>query len=79
MNVLGTDVSFYQDDPATARQINFGAMRAAGADFVFIRAGQNQWVDPDFSYNWARAKVAGSPPHLSDIRPMYNRDGCQKG
>jgi GH25 family lysozyme M1 (1,4-beta-N-acetylmuramidase)/uncharacterized protein YraI len=58
--VIGPDVSFYQDDPGTAREIDFVRMNQA-ADFVIIRAGQNLWVDSDFKNNWRRAKEAGLP------------------
>lgn len=59
--IEGFDVSFYQDDPATVRQIDFAQMKAYGANFVIIRAGQNQWIDSDFVYNWREAKNAGLP------------------
>jgi GH25 family lysozyme M1 (1,4-beta-N-acetylmuramidase)/uncharacterized protein YraI len=59
-NVIGPDVSFYQDDVETARGINFETMRRA-AEYVIIRAGQNLWPDPDFKYNWRAAKLAGLP------------------
>lgn len=59
--IIGPDVSFYQDNPETARQIDFNLMRNNGARFVIIRAGQNIWVDPDFAFNWSYAKAAGLP------------------
>lgn len=58
-NVLGIDCSFYQDDNDTPQQIDFNKMKSNGASFVIIRAGQNTWVDPDFAYNWKKAKEAG--------------------
>lgn len=61
MILRGPDVSFYQDDNATPQKINFVQMRAAGARFVFIRAGQNLWPDPDFPDYWRAAKSAGIP------------------
>lgn len=61
MTVLGPDVSFYQDNDETPQMIDFNKMKSNGASFVIIRAGQNRWVDPDFSYNWNRAKQAGLP------------------
>ncbi len=57
-NVIGPDVSFYQDDPITPTGIHFEKMRAA-AEFVIIRAGQNVWADPDFKFNWRESKKAG--------------------
>jgi lysozyme len=58
-NVIGPDVSFYQDDPSTARGIHFNVMRNAGARYVIIRAGQNRWNDRDIVKNWRAAKEAG--------------------
>lgn len=57
--VLGCDVSFWQDNNSTPQQINFHAMRQAGARFVFIRAGQLTWPDSDYDYNWRESKAAG--------------------
>lgn len=59
-NVLGPDVSFYQNDPNTPRGIDFVRMNQV-ADFVIVRAGQNQWIDPNFQDNWRNAKAAGLP------------------
>ncbi len=59
-NAIGPDVSFYQDDDETPEGIDFDKMKAR-SDFVIIRAGQNQWIDPDFRTNWAAAKKAGLP------------------
>lgn len=56
--VVGLDVSFYQDNPDTVRQIDFVQM-SKNAKFAIIRAGQNIWIDPDFSYNWIEAKKVG--------------------
>ncbi|MBN2117823.1 MAG: SH3 domain-containing protein [Anaerolineales bacterium] len=58
--IIGPDVSFYQDDPGTVQEINFERMNQA-ADFVIIRAGQNLWADSDFKNNWRRAKEVGLP------------------
>ena len=59
-NVIGPDVSFYQDDPETPQGIDFVKMRVS-AGYVIIRAGQNTWVDSDFKANWREAKLAGLP------------------
>jgi GH25 family lysozyme M1 (1,4-beta-N-acetylmuramidase)/SH3-like domain-containing protein len=59
-NVIGPDVSFYQDDPETPRGIDFVKM-SKSAGYVIIRAGQNSWVDSDFKVNWREAKLAGLP------------------
>ncbi|HLO32523.1 MAG TPA: SH3 domain-containing protein [Anaerolineales bacterium] len=58
--IIGPDVSFYQDDPATPQEINFERMNES-ADFVIIRSGQNLWADSDFKNNWRRAKEADLP------------------
>ena len=55
-NIIGPDVSFYQDDPQTPNGIDFSSMRTV-TDFVIIRAGQNLWVDTDFKANWREAKL----------------------
>jgi GH25 family lysozyme M1 (1,4-beta-N-acetylmuramidase)/uncharacterized protein YraI len=59
-NVIGPDVSFYQDDPETPQGIDFVKMRVS-AGYAVIRAGQNTWVDSDFKLNWREAKLAGLP------------------
>ena len=55
MTVIGPDVSFYQDDNATERMIDFAKMES-NAGYVIIRSGQNLWADPDFKPNWQAAK-----------------------
>lgn len=60
-NVAGADVSFYQDNNLTPQQIDFSKMVGQNASFVIIRGGQNVWIDPDFSYNWQKAREAGLP------------------
>lgn len=60
-NIIGPDISFYQDNNETPQGVDFHKMRSNGAEFVIIRAGQNSWVDPDFAYNWRMAKAAGLP------------------
>lgn len=59
--VWGADISFYQDDNSTPRGFDFARLKEQGADFVFIRAGQGSWYDPDFVMNWQAAKEAGIP------------------
>lgn len=58
--VIGTDISFYQDNDATPEGVNFDKMKKK-ANFVIIRAGQNTWIDSDFKENWQAAKKAGMP------------------
>jgi lysozyme len=60
-NIYGFDISLYQDNNNTPQGVNFATMKASGADFVIVRAGQNLWFDPDFATNWANAKAAGIP------------------
>lgn len=57
----GPDVSFYQDDNGTPQGIDFVKMKARGAKFVYIRAGQNTWKDPDFETNVTAARAADLP------------------
>lgn len=47
-DLIGPDISMYQDDNTTPQKVNFQKMKDAGADFVILRAGQNTWRDPDF-------------------------------
>lgn len=59
--IIGADVSFWQDDPTTTQEIDFVKMRKAGAGFVIIRAGQNNWTDSNLKDAWRDAKAAGIP------------------
>lgn len=56
--ILGVDVSFYQDANTTPGQIDFAKMKAAGAEFAYIRAAFGTTPDEDFAYNWQAAKTA---------------------
>ena len=58
--VIGTDVSFYDNSPSTPQGIDFAKMLTQ-AQFTIIRAGQNLWVDRDLKVNWSDAKKAGLP------------------
>lgn len=58
---LGADVSFYQDDDATPQKIDFVKMKAAGASFVILRAGQNLWEDEDYRDYSLAARQANLP------------------
>lgn len=55
-SIVGPDVSFYQDDKDTAKAIDFHAMKAGGARYVIIRAGQNLWEDRVFDVSWRNSK-----------------------
>ena len=59
-NVIGPDISFYQDDPQTPQGVNFTKMREK-AYYVIVRAGQNLWGDRDFKVNWRESKAVGLP------------------
>src|SRR5262245_12958401 len=59
-NLIGPDVSFYQDDAGTLQGIDFVKMKQS-AGYVIVRAGQNIWIDSDFRTNWRDAKAAGWP------------------
>lgn len=77
--VQGADVSFYQDSDYTPQQIDFSKMIEQNASFVIIRAGQNNWIDPDFGYNWQKAKETGLPRgsywfYDSRISPIYQAE-----
>jgi len=59
-SVIGTDVSFWQDAPSTTKHIDFAKMKANGAEFVIIRAGQDgHGKDRDVDYNIPAAHDAG--------------------
>ena len=58
--IIGPDVSFYDDDPATLQGIDFVRMRQQ-ANFVIVRAGQGLFQDSTFANNWSHAKQAGLP------------------
>jgi len=60
-NIIVPDISFWQDADETPRLVDFHQMKSAGAMGVIIRAGQGSWIDPDFRYNWQKAKDAGLP------------------
>ena len=62
----GCDVSHWQGD------VDFHKMKAAGAEFVFIKASQYNWKDSKFVENWKKSKEAGllrGAYHFAD----YNR------
>lgn len=47
--VFGFDISYYQDNPSTSQVVDFQKMKAYGASFVIIRAGQGNFIDPDWN------------------------------
>lgn len=65
--ILGCDVSKWQGDT------NFVKMKAAGAEFVYIKASQDIRTDSKFDRNWRAARAAGLPfglYHFAD--PAYH-------
>lgn len=56
-NLIGPDISFYNDDNETPRGIDFVKMRLS-TEYVIIRAGQGQLEDSDFRDHWTRSKPA---------------------
>ena len=57
--IQGIDVSHWQDDNSTPQQVNFKKAKAAGAEFVFIKASEHLYVDADYTWNWDAAAAAG--------------------
>ncbi len=61
--IKGPDLSFYQtlrgQDGKVISYVNFQKMKDYGVDFVIIRAGQRNYADVDFHYNWSEAKRVG--------------------
>lgn len=63
--LVGFDVSrhqaLYNKETDTWTYINWDLMKASGISFVICKAGQNNFYDPTFSYNWFEAKRRGIP------------------
>jgi lysozyme len=59
--IIGTDVSFWEDDASTARHIDFAHMKGSGAKFTIIKCGQKDFADRDYYLNMELAKQAGLP------------------
>ena len=58
--VIGPDISFYQDDTTTPQGVDFAKMRTI-SNFVILRAGQNLWIDSKFKIYWSDANKAKLP------------------
>ncbi len=56
---LGLDVSVWQDNNSTPQMVDFNKAKSAGASFVFMKASQGVYLDPDFVMNWQNAGNAG--------------------
>jgi len=59
--VLGADVSLWQDNNATPEKMDMQQAKDNGLEFIFIKASQGFAKDPDFYDNWENAKKAGIP------------------
>jgi GH25 family lysozyme M1 (1,4-beta-N-acetylmuramidase) len=59
MSLFGVDIFAGDDAASTPRHIDFAKMKAAGALFCIIKAGQNMWEDPLYHEHVAAAKEAG--------------------
>lgn len=61
--LIGFDVSKWQRDATVipAREIDFSIMKNYGTDFVIMKAGQYNYTDPGFIYNWKASRDAGIP------------------
>jgi GH25 family lysozyme M1 (1,4-beta-N-acetylmuramidase) len=55
-NIVGFDISTWQDSPTIPGNVDFQKMKAGGASFVIVKAGQGNWADPDFATSWKNAK-----------------------
>lgn len=64
--IIITDISHWEDDPYTAKKIDFNKMKSAGAVGVIFKASQGTWMDSVFKSSWADAKTAGL------LRGMYH-------
>jgi len=76
---LGTDISKWQDNNSTPQRVNFDKMKLAGADFVFIKASQANWMDEDIVWNWNEAAASdllrGAYHFLTwDVDPIKQAD-----
>lgn len=63
--IFGFDISKWQRIPEfngqPAKEVDFRKMKESGASFVIIKAGQLNYADPGFYYNWEAASEAGIP------------------
>ena len=59
MSLFGIDIYFGDDAASTPAHIDFARMKAAGALFCIVKAGQNGFEDPLFRAHVDGAKAAG--------------------
>ena len=67
----GIDVSLWQDNNSTPQMVDFNKAKSAGASFVFMKASQGLYLDPDFVMNWQNAGTSGilrSTYHYLDFK-----------
>ena len=55
-NAQGLDISVWNDDNSTPQMFDPIQARKAGASFVYVKASQQTWADPDYLQNWANCK-----------------------
>lgn len=53
------DISFYQGNPNEGYFVDFQKMKNYGVSFVVIKAGQQDYADPAFTFNWSHSKAVG--------------------
>jgi len=70
--VLGADVSKWQDNNETPPMMDMQQAKDNGLEFIFIKATQGYAKDPDFYENWANAKKAGIPRGAYHFADAYN-------
>jgi GH25 family lysozyme M1 (1,4-beta-N-acetylmuramidase) len=69
--IFGFDVSRHDDSNTTQKKIDFNKMKSYGASFCISKAGQLNWEDEDFEYNWKETEASGllrSSYWFGDIR-----------
>lgn len=59
--ITGVDISAWQNDVSTPKNVDFIKMKEAGAAFIFMRAFFGVSKDRDFDYYWKTAKSVGLP------------------
>lgn len=55
-NVQGVDISVWDDDNSTATMFDPMKARVQGAQFVFVKASEGLFTDPDYIANWGRCR-----------------------
>ena len=55
-NAQGLDISVWNDDNSTPQMFTPEKAYAAGARFVFVKASEGVFIDPDYLANWTRCR-----------------------